>query len=70
MFCSICQREFDKEICSNPFTMSHGNNAQPVNDGRCCDVCDKTIVIPARLVRLGQGQSLRIVRRIYHEETK
>jgi hypothetical protein len=27
----------------------NGNNAQPVNDGRCCDECNMDVVIPARL---------------------
>jgi hypothetical protein len=37
--CSICQREF-KEF---------GNNARPINDGRCCDDCNTLLVIPARI---------------------
>ena len=35
-------------ICGT--TYGHwGNNAQPVNDGRCCDQCNSQYVIPARL---------------------
>jgi len=26
-----------------------GNNAEPINDGRCCDECNATVVIPARI---------------------
>lgn len=37
--CSICGREY----------IGWGNNAQPVNDGRCCDSCNNTYVIPTRL---------------------
>jgi len=37
--CSICQRLFK----------GWGNNAQPVNNGRCCDECNAKVVIPARL---------------------
>lgn len=37
--CSICYREFTE----------YGNNAEPINDGRCCDDCDNQIVIPARI---------------------
>jgi hypothetical protein len=29
-----------------------GNNAEPVNSGRCCDDCNMSVVIPARLKRL------------------
>jgi hypothetical protein len=37
--CSICQRLYE----------GYGNNAVPVNAGRCCDRCDTMIVIPARI---------------------
>lgn len=38
--------------------MIHGNNANPVADGRCCDTCDCLIVLPARMAALGtQTQS-------------
>jgi hypothetical protein len=37
--CSICQRPYE----------GHGNNAYPVNGGRCCDVCNMGVVVPARL---------------------
>jgi hypothetical protein len=43
MKCSICQGEIE-----NKNGWDKGNNAQPVNDGRCCDVCNTTVVIPAR----------------------
>jgi hypothetical protein len=36
-------------ICQQPYS-GYGNNAWPVNDGRCCDDCNSSIVIPARLV--------------------
>lgn len=37
--CSICGKSYE----------GYGNNAQPVNSGRCCDVCNSEIVIPRRL---------------------
>jgi hypothetical protein len=37
--CSICGKEY----------VGWGNNAQPVNNGRCCDDCNTTAVIPARI---------------------
>lgn len=37
--CSICKKEYT----------GFGNNAEPVNGGRCCDDCNMTVVIPARL---------------------
>jgi hypothetical protein len=38
-------------ICGKPFA-EWGNNAQPVNDGRCCDLCNITVVVPARLAQI------------------
>jgi len=37
--CNICKENY----------IGYGNNAQPVSDGRCCDKCNFSIVIPARL---------------------
>lgn len=41
-------------ICGNPY-VGYGCNARPVNNGRCCNVCDRTVVIPARIKRMNQG---------------
>ncbi len=43
--CSIC----GNTIQINALGWAYGNNAQPVNDGRCCDLCNFMYVIPARL---------------------
>lgn len=45
MKCSICFNEIEKE--SNGW--AGGNNAAPVNEGRCCDTCNRNVVIPARI---------------------
>jgi hypothetical protein len=45
MGCSICGNAIEVTIGG----WSEGNNAQPVNDGRCCDWCNWTVVVPARL---------------------
>jgi hypothetical protein len=37
--CSICEQSYSE----------YGNNAEPVNSGRCCDNCNRGIVIPSRL---------------------
>jgi hypothetical protein len=40
-FCAICQKRIDGE---------HGNNPHPVaEDGFCCDHCNWTVVLPARV---------------------
>ena len=38
-------------ICRKVFLMGHGHNAQPYNDGRCCDGCNFRIVIPLRIAQ-------------------
>jgi hypothetical protein len=47
MKCSICQKPIETRN-----GWDQGHNANPVNNGRCCDHCDKTVVIPSRLQRL------------------
>ena len=36
-------------ICNNKINDRFGNNAEPVNNGRCCNDCNSTVVIPARI---------------------
>lgn len=43
MKCSICGDEMYDE---------YGNNAEPINDGLCCDYCNDNVVIPERIRRL------------------
>lgn len=38
-YCSICGKEFE----------GYGNNAYPVNSGRCCDECNTSVVVPRRM---------------------
>lgn len=48
--------EFVCSICQLPFR-GYGNNALPINPGRCCDRCDENVVIPARInqmIRIGK----------------
>lgn len=37
--CSICGKNYE----------GYGNNAEPVNNGRCCNNCNTTIVVPRRM---------------------
>tara|TARA_R110002051_G_scaffold280918_1_gene342576 strand:+ start:258 stop:665 length:408 start_codon:yes stop_codon:yes gene_type:complete len=39
MYCSICNQRIYTE---------NGHNAEPINSGRCCEMCNQTQVIPAR----------------------
>ena len=43
--CVICKQD----IKPNAIGWEHGNNAQPVAEGQCCDECNTNKVIPARL---------------------
>ena len=40
MKCSICKQEIYTD---------RGHNAEPINSGRCCAVCNATAVVPMRL---------------------
>jgi hypothetical protein len=47
-------------ICSEWYA-GFGNNAEPVDDGRCCDDCNNSKVLPARVAQwqllLADGES-------------
>jgi|DEB0MinimDraft_3_1074331.scaffolds.fasta_scaffold144556_2 hypothetical protein len=49
MNCSICQKPIEVQTKTG---WEGGHNAEPVNDGRCCETCNDLIVIPARLQRM------------------
>lgn len=51
--CSICNG-YIKPLKNDDgdVVWEHGNNAMPVNDGRCCDDCNWDVVIPKRLNNL------------------
>ena len=48
--CSICSGYIKplKDKDGN-IVWEDGNNAEPINDGRCCDDCNWSVVIPERL---------------------
>ena len=48
MKCSICKNPIVPDPISG---WKKGNNAWPINDGRCCDNCNN-IVVAARLNKL------------------
>jgi hypothetical protein len=47
MICSICDDVIEDEF---------GNNAEPINSGRCCDDCNWSLVIPARVGQLDSNE--------------
>lgn len=40
--CSICGKFYE----------GFGNNADPINEGRCCDACNDMYVIPQRILKM------------------
>lgn len=56
LYCSICQRPIEVEPVTG---WAEGHNAQPVNNGRCCSVCNDTVVLPARIQRLSRANRRR-----------
>lgn len=49
LICSICRQPIQPHPLSG---WAGGNNAEPINSGRCCDDCDSTVVIPARIAAI------------------
>lgn len=52
LICSICKAPILPEPISG---WSKGNNAEPINSGRCCKKCDDTVVMEARIERRRRG---------------
>ena len=48
--CSICEGDIDHhKTPEGRVYWTGGHNAMPVTNGRCCDYCNSTVVMPARL---------------------
>ena len=48
--CIICQGVIEEHATPDgKVYWSEGHNAQPVKDGRCCDMCNTLVVLPARI---------------------
>ena len=52
MKCVICDGEIKPLLHPDTGVVvwEQGNNAEPVASGRCCDVCNRRIVVPARFM--------------------
>ena len=51
--CSICEGHIEPlRDDKGEIVWEGGNNAHPVTDGRCCDECNMTVVIPARMAQI------------------
>ena len=50
-YCSICFLRLDHDVQARDGWV-FGCDADPINDGQCCNTCDETIVLTARLNQL------------------
>jgi len=55
LICSIC----NQPVQPNANGWTGGHNAEPINDGRCCDQCNDRIVIPTRIVAIYRAENKR-----------
>ena len=46
----------DCSICKDKINDKYGHDAQPINDGRCCDTCNTTLVIPFRIRQMFESE--------------
>ena len=53
MKCCLCGNEIEVNQLSG---WADGNNAMPLKDGRCCDVCD-VLVIKERIKRIRERRA-------------
>ena len=54
--CVICNGQIEHQRSTDgKVYWTEGNNADPVADGRCCNSCNTSEVIPARLAKMKGG---------------
>tara|TARA_R100000353_G_scaffold79411_1_gene59830 strand:- start:249 stop:455 length:207 start_codon:yes stop_codon:yes gene_type:complete len=60
MKCCICKGEIEKQYTEEgEMYWDQGNNAQPIDDGRCCNDCNRKVVIPARMAEIKLAQVMK-----------
>ena len=59
--CSICKEPLDilVDAKTDEIYWDHGNNAEPVNSGKCCQLCDTEVVLPTRLQMLYTSRNIK-----------
>lgn len=55
--CSICQFDIEPLTREGKVIWADGNNAWPVNEGRCCNICNDSIVTPARIIQMARREN-------------
>ena len=68
MKCSICKKQI--EIQANGY--KEGHNAFPLTDGRACNICNETEVVPMRemFLRMGRPMPLKSLASVVKEQQK
>ena len=50
MKCVICHKDIEKQYTEDGVMYwDQGNNAEPIAEGRCCNHCNDTVVLPQRI---------------------
>ena len=58
-------------ICYNQIHTDYGHNAQPINNGTCCDMCNQTQVLPERIRQyLNYDETKDMLDGVYHLRNK
>jgi hypothetical protein len=55
-------------LCKSPCDNQWGNNAQPVASGVCCNKCNASLVIPARMLRIRPESPPKVIKVETEEE--
>ena len=56
--CTICGGDIEHQMTpTGEVFWTEGHNADPITDGRCCDTCNVTAVIPARLANMARREN-------------
>jgi len=57
--CSICKEALDVMVSTETKEVlwDQGNNADPYNNGRCCESCNMEVVLPLRITLWRQNES-------------
>ena len=59
--CTLCNDNIEPQRTpSGEVFWTEGHNAQPLDDGRCCDTCNSIKVIPARIASRMKNSALSV----------
>jgi len=58
--CVICKDKIEPLLhpTTGEVAWEGGNNAEPAAEGRCCDFCNATVVLPARIAEMQEQRRI------------